>query len=190
MTPSPEVEASRTPAAAAPISLRQAVNKAAGFLASSIALSNGDRAELRRISPDRPFTPALWKVLLALEGEGAEVGVGDGQRERHWATLLMGMAFCVSPHENLHRYGVPLGKALGEAGWTELRFVRLLRADGAALDVHIRRVAQYLASKSQSANWADVAYLLFTQSSGRADEVRLSIARSYYRALYEKEQAK
>lgn len=184
MIPSTDVGASPEAAAATSITRRQAVGKAAGLLASPHELSNGDRAELRRIAPEAPITPALWKVLLLLEEAGAQVGVGD---ERSWATLLMGMAFCVSPHENLHDYGTPLGRALADAGWSELRFVRLLRARGETLDVHVRRVAQYLASKSQSADWAHVADLLFYQGGDVAEEIRLGIARSYYRALYAKE---
>jgi CRISPR system Cascade subunit CasB len=122
-----------------------------------------------------------------LEDEGASVGIGNETRERRWATLLMGMAFCISPHESLHDYGTPLGRALAEAGWSELRFVRLLRSTGEALEVEVRRVAQYLASTSQAANWHDVARLLFCQSGDVAEDIRLSISRSYYGALYAKE---
>ncbi len=194
MNPSPEISPPAEVAAEAQsapkesLTLRQSVNKAAGLLASE-ALSNGDRAALRRISPDKPFTPALWKVLYRLKRAGAPVGIGSETREHRWATLLMGMAFCISPHSNLHDYHVPLGRALAEAGWSELRFVQLLRAEGKALDVHVRRVAQYLASKSQKANWAHVADLLFNQSNEWAEKTRLSISRSYYGALYAKEQS-
>lgn len=167
--------------------LGTSVGKAAGLLGSE-ALSNGDRAALRRISPDAPFTPALWKVLHRLGQDETPGPLRQETWERRWATLLMGMAFCVSPSSNLHEYSVPLGRALFEAGWSELRFVRLLRARGEALEVELRRVAQYLASKSQPANWADMAYLLFYQHGSADEDIRLAIARDYYGARYRSEQ--
>lgn len=195
-------------------SLGKSVGQAAGLLGSE-RLSNGDRAALRRISPEAPFTPALWKVLYRLEQHEAPGWFGSGTREerqrmweRRWATLLMGMAFCARPQEadrrkrHLHDYETPLGAALFDAGgsetragWSELRFVRLLRSSGEALEVEIRRVAQYLASKSQPANWADMARLLFNQPNDLsltardiAEKCRLSIARAYYGARYKSEQ--
>jgi CRISPR system Cascade subunit CasB len=171
----------------ATISLKKAVGKAAGWLASD-ALTNGDRAELRRIDPASPITPALWKVLLRLEEEGASVGLGHDAQERRWATLLMAMSLCISPSQNLHDYDVPLGQGLAAAGWSETRFVRLLEADAETLPVLIRRMAQYLASKQQAVDWSDVAWLLFTVSDDANEDVRLNIARSYYRTLYAQEQ--
>lgn len=160
----------------------QAVGKAAGLLASE-ALSSGERAELRRIAFEAPFTPALWKVLFYLRDEGAPVRIGDEADERCWATLLMGMAHCIK----LHDYQVPLGRALAEAGWSELRFTQLLRARGPQLAVFLRRMAQYLSAKDQSANWAHVADLLFEQEGAKADTVRLRIARDYYARRYQQE---
>ena len=164
----------------------QAVGKAAGLLASE-ALSSGERAELRRISFEAPFTPALWKVLFYLRDEGAPVRIGDEADERRWATLLMSMAHCIEPRRNLHDYQVPLGRALAEAGWSELRFTQLLRARGPQLTVLLRRMAQYLSAKDQPANWADVADLLFEQEGAKADAVRLRIARDYYARRYQQE---
>ncbi len=165
--------------------LGRAVGKiAARMQKKGAGLSTGDMAELRRISPDRPFTPALWRMLLWLEVGDAPGWIGQSTWERRWATLLMGMAFCTG----LHDYSASLGRALAEAGWSELRFVRLMRAEGDALEAEVRRIAQYLAGKSQRANWTDVARLLFYQSGETAQNIRLSIARRYYRALYAKEQ--
>jgi CRISPR system Cascade subunit CasB len=84
----------------------------------------------------------------------------------------------------LHDYDTPLGEALAMAGWSEVRFVRLMEADAETLPVLLRRMAQYLASKEQRANWDDVRRLLFTTDPDRADDVRLNIARTYYRTLY------
>lgn len=183
--PEPTTDDTANPAETERPSLGRSVGSAARLLESD-ALSTGDRAELRRISPDAPFTPALWQTLHRLGQHEAPGWIGQSRWERRWATLLMGMAFCTGFHD----YGTPLGRALARAGWSELRFVRLLRADGETLEAHLRRVAQYLASKNQPANWADVANLLFYQSGETAEDIRLSIARSYYGARYaaEKEQ--
>lgn len=143
-------------------------------------LSTGDLAELRRISPDAPFTPALWKLLLGLKLDESPPWISQSEWERRWAVLSMGMAICAG----LHDYNIPLGQALASAGWSELRFVRLLRAEGEKLETHVRWIAQYLASKSQPANWDDVRKLLFSQSGDYAENTRLKIARSYYRTLY------
>jgi|GEM_PF-440545 CRISPR system Cascade subunit CasB len=162
--------------------------KAVGKIASMMqgdGLSTGDMAELRRISPDRPFTPALWRLLLTLELDESPEWLSQKTRERRWATLLMGMAHCAG----LHDYHTSFGKALAEAGWSELRFVQLMRAKGQTLEKHLRRVAQFLSGKNQQANWVDVLWLLFSQSGEKGENIRLSISRSYYSALYAAEQA-
>jgi CRISPR system Cascade subunit CasB len=166
------------------ISSSQAVGRAAGMLhPEEGSLPNGDRAALRRIDLDTPVTPTLWKVLFDLEQDESK-GMSQTKWEQRWATLLMGMAHCAG----LHDYDVPLGQALAEAGWAETRFVRLLEADDETLPVLLRRMAQYLASKQQPANWDDVRRLLFYQSGDTAEDIRLSIARSYYRTLHAKEE--
>jgi CRISPR-associated protein, Cse2 family len=162
----------------------EAIGRAAAMLHPETGrLPNGDCAALRRIDPDTPVTPTLWKVLFDLEQDESK-GMSQTQWEQHWATLLMGMAHCAG----LHDYDVPLGQALAEASWSETRFVRLMEADEDALPVLIRRMAQYLASKQQAANWDDVRALLFYQSGDTAEDVRLRIARPYYRTLHAQEQ--
>jgi len=137
---------------------RQAVGRAAAMLHPETgSLPNGDRAALRRIDPDTPVTPTLWKVLFDLDQDESPDWIRQTKWEQRWATLLMGMAHCAG----LHDYEVPLGQALAEAGWSETRFVRLLEAEEDTLPVLIRRMAQYLASKQQPANWDDVRQLLF-----------------------------
>lgn len=103
--------------------------------------------------------------------------------ERRWGLLILGMAHV----PGLHTYDVPLGEALATAGWSEMRFVRLMESDADALPVLIRRMAQYLASKEQPANWEDVRQLLFSLDRPFAEDVRLRIARSYYRTIYAQE---
>lgn len=146
-------------------------------------LNTGDLAELRRISPQKPFTPALWRVLIELGLDKPPGGQRQTDWERKWATLLMGMAIC----NGLHDYDTPFGKALAEAGWSELRFAQLMQTSGTTLEIHIRRVAQFLASKNQKSNWADVRKLLFYQEGKIAEEIRITISRHYYQALFHAE---
>ena len=148
-------------------------------------LSTGDMAELRRVEPDEPYTPALWKLMVDLDLEQTPGWLSSEERETRWAALMMGMAM----NAGLHDYQTPLGDALAEAGWSELRFVRLLRARGTRLVEEVRRMAQYLGSKDQRADWTDVGRLLFSQQGDAADSYRRDIARKYYRALYRKEAA-
>lgn len=159
------------------------LNKAVGSVAhrmQSGALSTGDLAELRRISPEAPVTPTLWRLLYELD----EAEATGPTAERRWATLFMGMAYCAE----LHDYDVPLGRALAAAGWSEVRLTRLLEErHERRLATRIRRMAQYLANKKQKANWADVARLLFFRSGEYAENVRLNIARAYYATLYRQE---
>jgi len=164
----------------------QAVGKIAHMMESQGGLSRGDLAELRRISPDEPFTPALWRLLLSFDLDESPYWISQDQWERRWATLMMGMAHCTG----LHDYDIPFGEALAETGWSELRFVQLMRAKEETLEKHLRRLARFLSSKHQSANWTDVARLLFFQSGDPAENVRLSISRDYYGKLYKLENDK
>ncbi|MFW6189815.1 MAG: type I-E CRISPR-associated protein Cse2/CasB [Planctomycetota bacterium] len=142
-------------------------------------LPPGDVAELRRVTPDDPYTPALWKLLLHHVPESWTGGPGRDENERRWAALFAGMAVAAG----LHDPAVPLGRALAEAGWSELRFVRLMRDRADGLADRVRRVAAYLNSKAQTADWADVANLLLEQEGEWAERHRRRIARDYYRAL-------
>lgn len=167
------------------------IGKAVGSIAARMQpgdswLSSGDLAELRRISPDAPFTPTLWKVLLSLDLAESPHWMNQENWERRWATLMMGMAHCAG----LHDFHIPLGRALFDAGWSELRLVRLLRSKDDALEKEVRRVAQYLASKAQPANWTDIARLLFYQSGETGESIRLGTSRSYFTAQYNAEKQK
>jgi len=146
-------------------------------------LSNGDLAQLRRTSPATPYTPALWKMLLTYVPPSWTGGCKQDEKELRWAALLMGMAMAAG----LHDPNMPLGRSLVQAGWSELRFVRLVQARGDGLVKEVRRLANFLASKSHTADWSDIAQLLFNQEGEWAERHRRRIARDYYRALYQQE---
>ncbi|NBC19215.1 MAG: hypothetical protein GVY18_18070 [Bacteroidetes bacterium] len=163
-----------------PKEFARSIGKMAWMMTTEGQLSTGALAELRRISPQQPFTPALWHLLLDLGEAEPWGGLDQDVYERRMATLAMGMAFCAG----LHDYQTPLGRSLADAGWSELRFVRLMEARGETLETLIRRMAQFLASKSQPANWVDVGWLLIGQDWDTAEATRLRIARSYYGRLH------
>jgi len=163
--------------------LARAVGRIATAVESGDYLDSGDIAELRRISPDEPVTPALWKVLIDLEIQDDPYWIDRDTREERWATLAMGIAST----PGLHDYDTSLGKALAESGWSELRFVRLVRASGERLMEEVRRMAKFLSSKDQEADWTDVGHLLFSQTGDPAETYRRQIARDYYSALHREE---
>jgi len=142
-------------------------------------LSPGDVAALRRLDPRDPAAPAFWKVCASwLDRTLPEEGSSRDEAERRWATILAGMAITVGQHNPRHHAGA----ALAEAGFSELRFMRLLRARGDTLSDALRITARFLASKAVSFDWRDLALLVL--SDGRADEedVRRHLARNFYQA--------
>lgn len=182
-TASTGAEAKVKPATSSPPSIRTAVGKLATMLGSDSGLSTGDLAQLRRISPEKPYTSALWRLLLSLGLDQTPPWMKQDVWERRWATVMMAMAYT----QGLHSYDTRLGEALATAGWSELRFVKLLNSRGEMLEIQLRQLARYLAGKAQVANWAEAAELLFSQEGKRADKIRLQISRDYYTTLYKQQ---
>ena len=153
-------------------SVTSIVNRIAGSLGRDIGA--GDLAALRRLDPEDPASPEFWRIMAAYVPSDT-LPQGDpwlAQAERRWAIVLNALAILAGLHERT----VPLGVALAGARYSELRFVRLLRARDAALADHVRSAARYLAAKGQGANCADLARLVFSES----ESVRRKIARDYY----------
>lgn len=141
----------------------------------------GDVAALRRIAPEDPAAPAFWKVAAAhLDGALPRAdGLERDERERRWAAILSGMATTQGLHAPRRR----AGEALAEAGYSELRFERLLRASGEPLFQEIRSAAKFLASKAVEFDWTDLAALVLSADGPGAEHVRRGLARSFYRSL-------
>lgn len=145
-------------------------------------LSPGEVAELRRLDPDEPGGGAFWKaVVFHLEPAGQLRGA---DAEARWALVLR----AIGELHALHRPRRRLGRALAAAGVSEMRLVRLLRADLEALDSLLRAVTHQLASAGEPVDLADLAWLVVTaRGSGATREseerVRRGIARDYYRGL-------
>lgn len=147
-------------------------------------ISSGDLAALRRLQPDEPGDAAFWKILTSvIEPAGLLPNSGPlrDMVERQWAVLLNALAIAGGQHAS----DVRLGSALADAELSELRFVRLMRARGSALENEVRAIARVLASKALSANWVEVTQLLRHQEDNGSERWRRRIARDYYRAIHQ-----
>lgn len=143
-------------------------------------LSPGDVAELRRLAPWDPSSPAFFKLLASTVEPNLELPVDGPSRtavERRWAAVFQAAATLTG----LHQPKRGLGEALQSAGYSELRLVRLLRAQGEVLFKELRTCAHFLATKAESSNLVDLARLALITNVEKAENLRRSIARGYYR---------
>lgn len=148
-------------------------------------LSTGDVAEIRKLDPDDPSSPAFWKLVFAYLEPAGELRAEGPLRdllEKRWAAVLSGMAIT----QGLHIPGRRVGQALAKVGFSELRFSRLLRAEGDLLLDLVRTTARFLASKNVAFDFKDLADLVFSDGAAHAETVRRNIARDYYRQLSSK----
>jgi CRISPR system Cascade subunit CasB len=151
-------------------------------------LSRGDVAALRR--EDGALSPTFYKLaatvlhdeLLALPSEELLC-----EAERRWARVVHLLARTGGQHRS---GALRLGKALAEAGLSEARFVRLVRAEGDALDAAGRAAIAPLAAKAITFDPLDLAKLVLStpHASGwcfhsePGDQVRRRVARDFYAA--------
>lgn len=139
---------------------------------------SGDLAELRRMDPRRIDAAAFWKAeALFFDALLPPTGDARALQETRWAAVLVGFAEL----QDLHHVGRRLGAALHEAGLSEARFVRLLRADRELLIDELPTLARYLAAKGVPADWVDAARLLLGENEEVAERHRRALARDYYR---------
>jgi hypothetical protein len=140
----------------------------------------GHLAQLRRLDADRPDGIAFWQLVA----KHAPQAFDDEPLARALAIVLRGMAIT---REFLTTERRGLGTALAESEVSELRLLRLLRADKARLDEETRQLARMLASKGESGrlDWSEVLWLVLTADTEKGEQRRRAIARDYYRKLLE-----
>lgn len=140
----------------------------------------GHLAQLRRLDADRPDGIAFWQ-LVARHAPGA---FDDGPLAGALAIVLRGMALT---REFLTTERRGLGTALAESGVSDLRLLRLLRADRGRLDEETRQLARLLASKGEAGrfDWSEILWLVLTADTETSDRCRRTIARDYYRKLFD-----
>ena len=144
-------------------------------------LPPGDVAELRRLAPHDPASPALFKLVAAVLPDGTlpRDGARRDEAERHWALIFS----CLATLRGLHRPGRRLGHALAGAEVSELRVVRLLRARSDALHDAVTVIARTLAVKGEAVDFTELARLLLDEQY--AEQVRRRIARDYFAKIHE-----
>lgn len=146
----------------------------------SLKLSPGDVAELRRLTPSDPFSPAFFKLMVSeIQPDWRNLSQDHARDEydKRWAVFLQAAAVM----KNLHSMNTSLGHALASAGYSELRLIRLLRARENVLFKEVRTAAHYLAAKANVCNLVDIASLLMVLNEGTAESVRKRIACDFYR---------
>lgn len=161
------------------------VNTLAGLLRSSPALSQADIAGLRRMDPRRPAA-AFFKIEgLALDPHLPGDAARRADLETRWATVVLGLAHAGDLHQPERR----LGYALVDAGFSELRFARLVQSDADQLVDELPLLARFLAAKGVPADWSEAARLMLSAGRGDEDDTRRHLARDYYGALARAENA-
>lgn len=147
-------------------------------------IGSGTLAELRRISGDS-LPPAFW--LLYLRVVPRELRERDGKASPSldiaWAALIRAM---VGMGARPHSFNHPFGRALADSGYSEARFVRLLRAERESLAREVRVAGEWLGRAGiVKVNWREPATLLLRGSEIKISPkyARLQIARDYFRAV-------
>lgn len=163
---------------------RTSVSSIVGRIARALGgeLSPGDVAALRRLDPASGLSPAFFRVVAEIIEPATSLPADGPWRdaaERRWAAVTRVLAILAG----LHAPRARLGEALAAAGYTELRFERLLRAHDEALWDEARRAAHYLASKGQPADHAGFAQIILSDGAPHGEATRRRLARQFYGAL-------
>lgn len=164
--------------------LRETINRVCGMLrerrgatsSGSIAsragaVSAGDRAELRRLNRDQSPGITFWKTLAR-----CDIDITHDKQQKQWMVILRACALLADNHSPYSS----LGRALSEAGLSELRLSRLLRAEGDSLLDEIATVTNFLNAKDVPVDLTDIAYLVIYSQESHHETLRRNIARGYY----------
>lgn len=144
-------------------------------------IGTGALAELRRMTGN-DLPPAFWKrYLLDVPAEWREPrGHVDARVDRAWSALIRAMVEMV-PHP--HSFDQPFGAALAKTGYSEDRFVRLLRAERDDMARELRVAGAWLARAGVKANWEQPAHLLLRNLGLNVNHQTAThrMARDYFR---------
>ena len=156
----------------------QHLREAIPTMAVEIAhLDPGSAAALRRGPYNGAGAAAFWKLLVRHNPVAAH-------NEAGWAALIQAIAILTPKgrdpdKQSAHDYSLPMGRALCNAGFSELRLARLLSsAPEMRPEVAVRACRRLAASESNRFDLVTLGYFVL---SGR-DRTDLRIARDYYRA--------
>ena len=151
---------------------------------SGEGIGTGSLAELRRMTPsDRP--PVFWRLYLRIVPEEWREpgGHADLRVDAAWAGLIRAMAEMAPKPLDFDR---SFGSELAKAGYSEFRFVRLVRAEDGELARELRVAAEWLARKHVKANLHPVAELLLGRPwlglDVRPDRAVRTLSHDFFRA--------
>ena len=145
-------------------------------------LDPGPAAALRRDPLVGPGTAAYWKLLARYDPLG-------GQRERAWADVVQAIAVLTprgrdGKNESAHLPSKPMGRALSDAGISELRVGRLLSRPKQQRGAAAVRICRRLAG-SEHCRFDLRTLVRFVVFADELTDRR--IARDYYRAVARRE---
>lgn len=143
----------------------------------------GDRSRLRRMDPDNPDTAAFWRLLV-------RSGMPQNPDIRKWGLIIHGMALMSHGAKQAHNRRISVGRALYQGGgkrvpfYAERRLSTLLAARGSTLHRLLGRLFRMLSAEGCALNWFEMAKFILYEGydEGRADQIRVKIARAYYDA--------
>lgn len=147
----------------------------------------GEQAALRRnwnLGAARAAAElAFWKIVVrVLEPQELYrdrlMELPLAELERRWRVILAAIATLYLQHSS----PAQLGAALAQAGLSEHRILRVLKAEGAGLEAGVRALVHQLASSGTRVNLAELAEIVFFDGSRHDDQIRRRVALSYYRA--------
>lgn len=163
-------------------SIHTVIGRIAGTI-SSTGFPTGERATLRRMTPDQPLPLAFYRFALRYLPPGWDRSLKE---QRDWATLVAAIAV-MSP--SAHRPDQGLGATLGKSGFSEARLERLLQSTGDTRRSLLLRAARFMAAKNMACNWVDGAWFLLTPDANMEARERVirKIARDFYNTHHESE---
>lgn len=143
--------------------------------------SPGELSQMKRQAPDEPPCPAFYRLAMP-EVENYRYYPSDEHSAIAFETGLMSVLAGMAEDLSVFNRSKPLGSALAEAGFSELRLYRLLKAGRESLNADVRRMVKFLSSKGVSANLAEALELILCQDdTERSRFVRRRISRDYFR---------
>lgn len=154
-------------------SLATTVGRVAGVIGHP-HYPTGDRAALKRWSPDQPMPLAFYRLWLRHVGDA----LPSEAQAPAWMALAWGLATLGAAS---HRKERPLGRALAESGFAEARLERLFGAPDELRVELFMSMVRFLAAKNESFDWLDAATFLLTTDAQARERVCRRIAQAFYR---------
>ena len=139
----------------------------------------GELAELRRIQPRLRLSQTYHRLAV-------EAKLPDTEQ-----TAFIARCFAIGSRPGRKRNSTPhdprtpLGRALHQSGYRPIRLRKLLTSNGPTLTTLVEQMCRRLSQNRQKFDWRDAVDLLREREGHRDtahDDIRMRIARDYYRA--------